>query len=398
MNRIAITGLGVICSAGNNVNEFFHSLDNPNFKGFTSNPRIKLNISVSVYEADSECFKDDSVNKTFDSPTGRLCIKAARECLDDYRNSGGMQTPDGLVVGSSTGGQYNSERCIFSILKNEPTKPINFPTEGLIASSTRAIADDLDIEGRIMTVSTACTSSANAIAIGGSLIERGVCKCVIAGGGDALCATTIAGFHILKLTGLEKCRPFGPNRPGLTLGEGAAFFVLEPLEDVIKNGRKYYAELLGYGMNSDAYHMTAPNETGEGIISAMEMAMKRANLTPKDINFLNAHGTGTQLNDKTEALAVKKLFGNIPISSLKGLVGHTLGGAGSIEAVASIYSILRSKAFENFNSYECGEDCEGINIVPKGGLELKKSPIVMSNSFAFGGNNCCLIFGKVDNR
>jgi 3-oxoacyl-(acyl-carrier-protein) synthase len=394
MKKVVITGLGVVTSAGKNVEEFFESLTLPKFKNFTNKPRVKLNIDIAVYQAEPECFDTDNIDPEFEHPTGLICIKSARECLQDYARLGGKSKPDALVLGTSTGGQYKSEEFLFSALDPKTkTKEINFTKQGGIFASTRAVANDLNIEGKMLTVSTACTSSANAITMGASLIERGDHKCVIAGGGDALCSTTMAGFHILKLTGPNRCIPFGDNRPGLTLGDGTAFLMLEDKDEVIKQNRKYYAEILGYGMNSDAYHMTAPSENGEGIIKVIEDSLKKAGLTPQDIDFINAHGTGTQLNDKTEAYAISQIFGDRPVASIKGLVGHTLGGAGSVEAIASIYSILKRRAFENFGNNETGKDCSNVNLVPKGGLELKESPIIMSNSFAFGGNNCSIIFG-----
>ncbi len=394
MKKVVITGLGVVTSAGKNVEEFFESLTLPKFKNFTNKPRVKLNIDIAVYQAEPECFDIDNIDPEFEHPTGLICIKSARECLQDYVRLGGKSKPDALVLGTSTGGQYKSEEFLFSALDPKTkTKEINFTKQGGIFASTRAVANDLNIEGKMLTVSTACTSSANAITMGASLIERGDHKCVIAGGGDALCSTTMAGFHILKLTGPNRCIPFGNNRPGLTLGDGSAFLMLEDKDEVIKQNRKYYAEILGYGMNSDAYHMTAPSENGKGIIKVIEDSLKKAGLTPQDIDFINAHGTGTQLNDKTEAYAISQIFKDKPIASIKGLVGHMLGGAGSVEAVASVYSILKRRAFENFGNYEAGKDCSNANLVPKGGLELKESPVIMSNSFAFGGNNCSIIFG-----
>lgn len=394
MKKVVITGIGIVTSAGKDVKEFFEAMASPKFENFTNKPRIKLNIDISVYQADEECFNIENADSDFEHPTGLICIKSARECIEDYTKKGGKTKPDALVLGTSTGGQYKSEEFLFSTLDpNSETKEINFLKQGGIFASTRAVANDINLEGKVITVSTACTSSANAIAMGASLIERGDHKCVIAGGGDALCATTMAGFHILKLTGLDRCTPFGQDRPGLSLGDGAGFLMLEDKDEVIKQNRKYYAEILGYGMNSDAYHMTAPSENGEGIISVVNQALEKAELTPNDIDFINAHGTGTQLNDKTEAYAIKQLFGDIPTASVKGLVGHTLGGAGAVEAVATIYSILNNRAFENFGNDKAGDDCSDINLVPKGGLKIKDSPIIISNSFAFGGNNCSLIFG-----
>lgn len=345
-----------------------------------------------VGEADEKCFSEPA-DRTFDSPTARLCLTAAKECFDDYRLSGGKSIPDGLVTGTSTGGQYVSESFLFSVLDNKPTPVINFRAQGLMTSAARTIAEELGIEGRVSTVSTACTSSANAIAIGASLIERGACRCVIAGGGDALCATTLSGFHILQLTGPGLCRPFGKDRPGMTIGEGAGFLMLEALDEVIGSHRSYYAGLPGYGMGSDAYHMTAPDESGQGAIQVMQSALHKAGIDADDVDFVTAHGTGTKLNDASEAAAIRALFGDIPVSSLKGLVGHTLGGAGALNAIASIYSIINKTAWENFNSYTPGDDCK-LNLVGREGVILQNNTVILSNSFAFGGNNCTLVFGS----
>lgn len=392
MKGCVITGIGIVCNAGNNKEEFFSFLDcgqtQKNFKP----PRIPLEIEIRVCEADETAFKPLS-SDLFDNPTSRLCVKAARECIADFRKAGAHSMPDALIVGTSTGGQFVCEEFIFNYSGLGRSVQMNYPGQGMMSAVTRAVSNELELDCRVTTVSTACTSSANAIALGAKLIEQGEAEIVMAGGGDALCSTTLAGFYTLKLTGSEGARPFGQNRPGLTLGEGAAFLMLESKEKVLKENRSYYAEILSYAMGSDAYHMTAPSENGEGAQQVMNLALKKAGLKPQDISFINAHGTGTSINDRVEAAAIYTLFGEtVPCSSIKGLTGHTLGGAGAIEAVASIYSILRRKAFENYNSYQPGEDCK-IRLVSKSGLPLIQSPVVLSNSFAFGGNNCALIFG-----
>ncbi len=391
MKQIAITGMSIVCSAGNNVESFFNAMSMPfipkNFLKYEN----ELNIDINVYKANKECFIPLK-NPLFSNPTSQLCTKAAKDCLTNYMSDrNNIQKPDAIVVGTSTGGQYQFEEYIYSVIKNEDND-FSIRKSGLMATVSRAIIEELDLNCRTMTVSTACTSSANAIAIGASLIERNVSNRVLVGGGDALCHVTAADFHILRLTGSELCRPFGKNRPGITLGEGAGFLMLEPLENVLKEGRDYYALLRGYGMSSDAHHMTAPPENGEGALLCMQSALDKAKLNPKDIDFIIAHGTGTQLNDPAEANAINSLFDNVPVASTKGLTGHTLGGAGVTGAIASIYAIKNKRAFENFNSYENDDDCN-INLVQKGGMELDKSPVVLSNSFAFGGNNCTLIFG-----
>ena len=391
MKRIAITGIGAVSSAGENVSHFFEALTKPPELTFKKSSRIDLDIEIIVGEASDNCFTEPS-SSLFDNPTSRLALTAATESVLDYQKQTGDQTPNALIVGTSTGGQKVCEDFLFSRLEGRSDNFINYRAQGIMASTARMIASELKIEGRVNTVSTACTSSANAIAMGCSLIETGRAKSVLAGGGDALCATTMSGFNILGLTGINPCTPFAPNRPGMSLGDGAAFLMLESLDQVLDEKRPYYGEVLGYGFSSDAYSMTSPSENGEGAIVAMKSALKMANLKPEDVSFVNAHGTGTLYNDRSEALAIQSLFPNTPTASLKGLTGHTLGGAGALEAIASLYVLQKKRIWENFNSPICGDDCP-INLVPKGGIMLNDSPIVISNSFAFGGNNCSLIFG-----
>lgn len=390
VNPIAITGVGIACAPANNKESFYHALRHPDYSNFKYSSRVKLDIDVKVFEAEDICFTHPS-DTLFDNPTSEICLTAAKECHYDLLSKSGNKKIDGLFVGTSTGGQYLSEQFIFALLQNQKFD-FNYHSQGLMSSPARLIAQELHIQGRIQTISTACTSSANAIAIAASYLESGRCHRVMAGGGDALCATTIAGFHILKLTGSKQCKPFANHRPGMNLGDGAAFLFMEPLETVLKENRAYYATLLGYAMNSDAHHMTAPKENGQGAYEAMQIALDKAGLSPEQIDFVIAHGTGTMANDQAEAAAIKKLFSAIPTASNKGLLGHTLAGAGAINAVAALYSIQNKKTFENFNNQQPGEDCP-ISLTHSEAITFNDNPIILSNAFAFGGNNTVLIFG-----
>jgi 3-oxoacyl-(acyl-carrier-protein) synthase len=288
-----------------------------------------------------------------------------------------------------------NERVVFSLLDGAVPEPFSYRRRGCMAAPSRLVARDLDIRGPVQTVSTACTSSANAIAIGAAWIRSGRCRAVLAGGGDALCFTTICSFRALELTGPSICAPFGPDRPGLTLGEGAGFLMLEPLDAVLAAGREPVAELLGFGMSSDAHHMTAPPEDGAGAGLAMERALADAGIDAGRVSHINAHGTGTRLNDAAEAAAISRLFGpRPPVMSCKGLIGHTLGGAGGLEAVASILAVRARRAFENLGAAVPDEGCP-VTLAGPGGVPLGEDPVVLSNSFAFGGNNCALAFGEV---
>jgi len=182
----------------------------------------------------------------------------------------------------------------------------------------------------------------------------------------------------------------------MTLGEGAAFVMLEPYDEALAAGRKPLAELVGFGMSSDAHHMTAPPPDGAGAELAMRRSLERAGLTPHDVHYVNAHGTGTVLNDAAEAAAIHRVFGHqVAVSSCKGLLGHTLGASGALEAVASVLSIAQRQAFVNLGAQSAASDCP-VQLVHGNAKSLPDIPVVLSNSFAFGGNNCSLVFRGIE--
>ncbi|MBW2276291.1 MAG: beta-ketoacyl-[acyl-carrier-protein] synthase family protein [Deltaproteobacteria bacterium] len=389
--RVAVTGIGAVCAAGRDAGSLHRALCEP-ARVFGPNRRhAMLDFEVTVGEAPDEWFAEHD-HKELDSPTGRLCLTAARECVADAASRGGAD-PAGLALGTSTGGQSRNEEAVFGLIDGNPPQGYTYRGQGCMASPTRLVARDLNLRGPVQTVSTACTSSANSIALAANWIRRGRARSVLAGGGDALCHTTISSFRALELTGPEMCTPFGPNRPGLTLGEGAGFVMLERLDAVLAAGREPLAELLGCGISSDAHHMTAPPQDGAGAELAMRRALAAAGLEPLAVHHVNAHGTGTQLNDAAEATAVARVFGgDLPVMSCKGLFGHTLGGAGGLEAVVAVLAVSHGRAFENLGADHPDEDCP-VTLAGPGGLALPDHPVVMSNSFAFGGNNCALLFG-----
>ena len=389
--RVGITGAGIVSTLGYGRQKFskiVFAKEKSSFFSLYEHPLLDFDVLVGKVDKNNIL---DNIKKTHATPTGYLCLSAAKEAYDEAI-SNGRKPPTGLIVGTSTGGQNESEVALEALLSG---KEIHFSMteKGAISSPSRFVADQLNFKGEIATVSTSCTSSANAIALGVSWIREGRHKSVLVGGGDALCATTVASFYNLNLTGSKSSRPFGQSRTGMTIGEGAAFLVLEAIDTTEPNEQNYLCEIVRVGLSSDAHHMTAPEPSGAGAIAAMSSALKDAHLTINDISYINAHGTGTKLNDATEAKAIRSLFGESPVSSIKGLVGHTLAGSGAIEAVLAIESIIKNKAPSNFGVEQVGDDCP-ITLVPQEGLNLGKTPVIMSNSFAFGGNNCVLIFAQ----
>jgi 3-oxoacyl-[acyl-carrier-protein] synthase-1 len=247
------------------------------------------------------------------------------------------------------------------------------------------IARKFGLSGPVFTIATACASGASAIIRGTELIRAGLCGAVIAGGADVVSPTVFAGFHALEAISDSLTNPFSKNRKGINLGEGAAFFLL----DSEKNSA---VELLGAGESADAYHMTAPGTEGEGPAKAMRAALVDAELQAEQIGYINLHGTGTELNDKAEALAMKAVFDEVPpISSTKPITGHTLGAAGALEA-AICWMVLTEQRGLPAHCWDGVKD-EGIPVFPSKEDSQKKPSICMSNSFAFGGCNVSLILG-----
>jgi 3-oxoacyl-[acyl-carrier-protein] synthase-1 len=258
------------------------------------------------------------------------------------------------------------------------------------------IADHYGIRDYVNTVSTACSSASNAIILGAELIKYGKLDRVICGGSDVLSRFTLNGFNSLMILDKGHTKPFDANRSGVNLGEGAAYIILESKEMLNKYPKKIHAELTGYSNSNDAYHQTASSPDGDGALLSMQRAMNMAGLKTSDIDYINCHGTATENNDLSEALAIQNLFGShVPLfASTKPYTGHTLAAAGSVEAIFSILSINHEVAFPNLN-FE--NQMPEIMITPLRDLIQNISiKNILSNSFGFGGSNTSLLFSKVD--
>jgi len=246
-------------------------------------------------------------------------------------------------------------------------------------------------------VSTACSSSATSIGYGFDLISSGVHSIVLSGGSEALSELTFAGFNALRQVDPEYCRPFDKNRKGLSLGEGAAVLVLEDYEHARQRGANIYARVLGYAINSDAFHMTSPHPNAIGMRKVMARALERAGVSVDQVDYVNTHGTGTKINDRTETVAVKELFGQelsrrLSLSSVKSMVGHCLGAAGAIEAAATVLAITDQIVPPTIHLDTPDETCD-LDYTPNSSRS-REIGVALSNSFAFGGNNTCLVLAK----
>jgi len=285
-----------------------------------------------------------------------------------------------LIVGSSVGGMAESEQHYF---KDKNYKNIN-PNRHIIS----VIEDSLNNYFSFLSsrsISTACTSSANALLLAKRLINIGAYENILVVGADMLCYTTVCGFNALGVLSSKPCRPFDEQRDGMNVAEAVAALLIQNKKEIDS------IELAGVGASSDAYHITNPDPEAKGAISAMEKALSDANILPTQIDYINAHGTGTIANDNVEALAVEKLFEMVPVSSTKAITGHTLGAAGALEAIIACEVIKRGE----IPSQTALQTAQNKNINLPSKTIFKNITYVLSNSFAFGGNNTSLLFGAL---
>ena len=406
--RVVITGLGAISPIGNNVNE--------NWKGIEN--KVCGIDSISLFDASDYKTKFAAEVKNF-NPLDHFEVKQARHldrssqfaiiaAREAFKDSGITEENTdfercGIYISSGIGGLNTiQDQCEVNCIKGHNRVSPMFIPMSIANMPAGNVAIDLGLKGESMAIVTACASSTHAIGEAYKTIKYGTEDIVFAGGTEAsICRAGIAGFENMKAltNATEKERasiPFDKERSGFVMGEGAAVLVLEELEHAQKRGAKIYAEVVGFGATSDAYHITSPAPDGEGAARAMRRAMEDANIKPEEINYINAHGTSTHLNDLTETLAVKKALGeaakNVMMSSTKGNTGHLLGAAGAIEAIICVKAIENKLIPPTINYKEKDEECD-LNIVPN---ETVKADIkvAMSNSLGFGGHNSSIILKK----
>lgn len=397
MKGVAITGMGIISAIGNSVEENFISLVN-NKVAITTIENISTvhaaSIKVGEIKKTNQQLVDElqlSSDNNF-SRTALLGVIAAKQAVQNAGITSINEYKTGLISATSVGGMDMTERYYYDYFENEALlKYISCHEGGDVAQK---IADELGLEGMVTTISTACSSAANAIMLGARLIKAGKLDRVIVGGTDALAKFTINGFKTLMILSDTNNMPFDNNRKGLNLGEAAAFLVLESEAIVKKENKKVLARVSGYGNANDAFHQTASSENGDGAFLAMEKAFQVAHLKPEQIDYINVHGTATSNNDLSEGRAIIRIFGdeNVPdFSSTKPFTGHTLAAAAAIEAVYSVLAIQNNVVFPNLNFKTPMEE---FNLIPQTTLKHKNIEHVLSNSFGFGGNCSSLIFSK----
>jgi len=395
--RIFVTGIGIISGIGNNVEETLQSIKEKK-SGVEEIKYLKTVHKGEIPVSEVKLSEDELIemakldkNEPFTRST-LIGIIAAAEAVKNAQINDMKEYKTGLISGTTVGGMDKSELFYHDLLNT--TKHIEYIETHDCGDSTERIADYVGVKDFVSTTSTACSSAANSMILGARMIKNGLLDRVVAGGIESLTRYHMNGFNTLMILDKEPCKPFDDNRRGLNLGEGAAFLVLESEELVKKSGKKVLAELTGYGNSCEAFHQTASTPEGKGAYAAMKEALDRSGLKATDIDYVNAHGTGTDNNDLSEGRAIEKLFGdNIPkVSSTKAYTGHTTSAAGGVEAVLSVLAIQNNMVFPNLN-FET--QMKELNFRPVTELlEGIKVDHVLSNSFGFGGNNSALIFSR----
>tara|TARA_R110002167_G_scaffold163242_15_gene360008 strand:- start:216 stop:1415 length:1200 start_codon:yes stop_codon:yes gene_type:complete len=393
---IAITGMGIISAIGNNVAENYEALISGKI-GISKISHIhtvhKDSIMVGEIPTTNEALEQQlGLPLNSWSRTTLLGAIAAKEAV---HHAGIIDINDcrtGLISGTTVGGMDKSEHYFYDYFENDKAwHHIN----GLHAGdSTQKIAAQIGLEESFATtISTACSSAANAIMLGARMIQAGQLDRVVVGGTDALSKFTINGFKTLMILSDTYNTPFDDNRKGLNLGEAAAYLVLESDAVVARDQKKVLGYVKGYGNANDAFHQTASSDHGDGAVMAMEKALKIAGLVPGDVDYINAHGTATPNNDLSEGRALLRFFGkNVPeFSSTKAYTGHTLAPAGAVEAVYSILALQNNVIYPNLNFITPMKE---FDLLPQTVLKHKELNVVLSNSFGFGGNCTTLLFSK----
>ena len=407
--RVVVTGLGTINPLGNNVSDTWNNLINGisgvDYISSFETDELPVTFAGEVKNFDANDYMGKQHARKLDR-SGHLSIYATEEALKDagFNTEERLGADVGIVFGTGIGGIGATEEAVRTYDKRGPSRinPLAI-TQLMPNSSTGQVAIKFGIEGPSLTITTACAASANAVGEAKNMIQNGIVDMVIAGGTESgTTAMTIGAFAQIKALSTNNenpkkaCKPFDKDRDGFVMGEGSTVLVMESEESAINRGADIYGYVSGYGASTDAHHITAPAEGGRGAVDAMKKALLDAELTPSDIDYINAHGTSTPANDKNETAAIKTVFGekayDINISSTKSMTGHLLGGGGAFESLVSLLSLKNNIIPPTINLNNPDEECD-LNYTPNAAIE-KELSAAMSNSFGFGGHNGVLVFKK----
>ncbi len=409
MRRVVVTGIGAVTPVGHNVNDTWDALINgksgidviKRFDPFSYNLPVVIAGEVKGFDPKKYINPKDAKRM---SDFVKFAIVAAKEAVADSGinlNSIDLNRA-GVIVGTGIGGLRDIENQQTLLLEKGARRvsPFFIPS-GISNMASGYISIEFGFKGPNTCVVTACATGTHAVGDAFKIIQRGDADIMIAGGTEsAVTPLGIAGFANMKALSTRNdepqkaSRPFDAERDGFVMGEGAGVLILEELEHALKRGAKIYAEVVGYGMTGDAYHITAPCSDADGAIRVMEMALNDARVNPEEVDYINAHGTSTPLNDKVETLAVKHVFKDhaykLKISSIKSMIGHLLGAAGAVEAVATVKTIQTGIIPPTINLENPDPECD-LDYVPNESIEYPVK-VAVSNSFGFGGTNASLVF------
>ncbi|MEC9438540.1 MAG: beta-ketoacyl-ACP synthase II [Chloroflexota bacterium] len=408
--RVVVTGMGVMAPTGQNVEEYWDNL----VSGVSGIGKITLcdasefpnDIAGEVTGFDASQYANAKETRRM-ARFSQMAVAAAATAIE---NSGlNLSEEDGerlgVVMGNGNGGFPTTEENAETLFGRGGMRMSPFFVPMILPNMAAAqISRIYGLQGYTNTVITACAAGNQAIGEAAEVIRRGAADVVLGGGCEAgISRLGLGGFHVIRALSRYKgepaqaSRPFDADRDGFLPAEGAGVLVLESMEHAINRGANVIAEILGYGVSSDAFHAVQPDKNGEGAARAIKFALRDADLVPADIDYINAHGTSTPLNDASETKAIKKAFGeaaySVPISSTKSMTGHALGGAGAIEAVAVVKTIETGIIHPTINLTNPDENCD-LDFVPN---EARKVDVrsALSNNFGFGGQNACVVFGAV---
>jgi len=409
-HRVVVTGMGAITPIGNCVEEFFDNIQAGKcgvdfINGFDTDS-YTVKMAAQVKDFDPKNYMDVKVARRMDH-FSQFAVAAAKEAVTDSGLD--LETIDherfGVIVGSGIGSIGLIEKETKTLIEKGPRRvnPLFIPMT-ITNMAAGNIAIQFGARGVCTNVVTACATGSHSIGEAFRIIKHGYSDIILAGGTEgSITPLAVAGFAALTALStsedpLRASIPFDKERDGFVMGEGAGILVLEEYEHALARGARIYAEVVGYGATCDAYHITAPSPEGKGGARAMKLAMEEAQITPKDISYINAHGTSTPTNDRIETIALKLVLGEeaykIPISSTKSMIGHLLGAAGAVEAVICIKSMEKSFIPATIGLKVPDEECD-LDYVPGIGRNAKLT-YTMSNSLGFGGHNATLIFKSME--
>jgi len=403
VNRVVVTGLGCVTPIGSTIEDFTHSL----FSGITGiapignvegapegNPGVRFTQMAQVKNFDPLQFMSTGT-ATATERAAQLGIAAARKAVEHTKLLEAHSPEDtAIILGCSCAGRSAEEPQLAGLyLRNIRAHPLTV-VRTMANSGSSQVSIDLGITGPVYTISTACASGTHAIGQAFHMVRSGMVTAAVAGGHDApLTFGFLRAWDSMRVVSPTRCRPFSADRDGMTLGEGAAIVTLETLDSALARNATIYAEIVGFGMSADAHHITQPSS--DGAAKAMRSALKDAKASPGEVGYINAHGTGTQANDATEAEAIHKALGadiapTVPVSSTKSLHGHSIGATGAIEALATILALHHGRLPFTFGTTNVDPALRLDVITETPRLLDPRRPIALSNSLAFGGLNAVL--------